>query len=82
LRREVFIVIIVIPVRSLNQPMTKAVRKRSRWASSEPSTNGNKGIAKLLEALDKAHANDPTAEELELLQAWKRQHRRRTEGEW
>jgi len=38
--------------------------------------------AKLLTALDKAHAEGPTDEEIELRRAWKRQHRRRIEGEW
>ena len=38
--------------------------------------------AKLLEELNKAHADGPTAEEIEVRRAWKRQHRRRIEGEW
>lgn len=38
--------------------------------------------AKLLAALDKAHASGPTEEEIELRRAWKRQHRQRVEGQW
>ena len=38
--------------------------------------------AKLLDALNKAHAGGPTEEEIEHRRAWKRQHRRRIEGQW
>lgn len=38
--------------------------------------------AKLLDTLNKAHASGPTDEEIEHRRAWKRQHRRRVEGEW
>ena len=38
--------------------------------------------AKLLDALNQAHASGPTDEEIERRRAWKRQHRRRIEGEW
>ncbi len=38
--------------------------------------------AKLLAELNRAHADGPTAEEAEVRQAWKRQYRRRIEGEW
>lgn len=38
--------------------------------------------AKLLEALNKAHEGGPTEEEIEQRRVWKRQHRRRIEGEW
>ncbi len=38
--------------------------------------------AKLLDALNKAHASGPTDEEIEYRRAWKTQHRRRIEGEW
>ena len=38
--------------------------------------------AKLLADLDRAHADGPTAEEIEMRRAWKRQHRRRLAGEW
>jgi len=38
--------------------------------------------AKLLDALNEAHASGPTEEEIERRRAWKRQHRRRIEGEW
>ena len=38
--------------------------------------------AKLLDALNKAHASGPTDKEIERRRAWKRQHRRRVEGEW
>ncbi len=38
--------------------------------------------AKLLDALNKTHARGPTDEEIEHRRAWKRQHRRRVEGEW
>ena len=38
--------------------------------------------AKLLDALNKAHASGPSDEEIERRRAWKRQHRRRVEGEW
>lgn len=38
--------------------------------------------AKLLDALNTAHASGPTDEEVEHRRAWKRQHRRRIEGEW
>ncbi len=37
--------------------------------------------AKLLADLNRAHADGPTAEEVEMRRAWKRQHRRRVEGE-
>lgn len=38
--------------------------------------------AKFLDALNKAHAREPTEEEIGHRRAWKRQHRRRVEGEW
>lgn len=38
--------------------------------------------AKLLEALNEAHANGPTEDEIERRRAWKLQHRRRIQGEW
>lgn len=38
--------------------------------------------AKLLAELNRAHADGPTAEEVEMRQAWKRQYRSRLEGEW
>lgn len=38
--------------------------------------------AKLLAALNQAHAGGPTDEEIEHRRAWKRQHRRRIEGAW
>ncbi len=38
--------------------------------------------ARLLDALNKAHASGPTDDEIERRRAWKRQHRRRIEGEW
>ena len=38
--------------------------------------------AKLLADLNRAHADGPTAEEVEARRMWKRQHRRRLEGEW
>ncbi len=38
--------------------------------------------AKLLEALNEAHASGPTDEEIERRRAWKRQYRRRLESEW
>ncbi len=36
--------------------------------------------AKLLDALNKAHASGPSDEEIERRRAWKRQHRRRVEA--
>ncbi len=38
--------------------------------------------ARLLAELNRAHADGPTDEEIELRRAWKRQYRRRLEGEW
>ena len=38
--------------------------------------------AKLLADLNRAHADGPTAEEIEMRRAWKRQHRRRVKDEW
>ena len=38
--------------------------------------------AKLLTALNRAHADGPTREEVELRQALKKRHRARLEGEW
>ncbi len=38
--------------------------------------------AKLLDALNEAHASEPTDEEIERRRALKRQYRRRIEGEW
>jgi predicted transcriptional regulator len=38
--------------------------------------------AKLLDALNRAHANGPSEEEVERRRVWKRQHRRRIEGEF
>ncbi len=38
--------------------------------------------ARLLDALNQAHASGPTDDEIERRRAWKRQHRRRVEGEW
>ncbi len=38
--------------------------------------------AKLLDALNKAHASGPSDADIERRRAWKRQHRRRVEGEW
>lgn len=38
--------------------------------------------AKLLNALNEAHAKGPTEEEIEQRRAWKRRHRQRIEGEW
>jgi len=38
--------------------------------------------SKLLAALNKAHANGPTDEEIEQRRAWKKQYRRRMESEW
>lgn len=37
---------------------------------------------RLLAELNRAHAEGPTAEEVDLRRAWKRQHRRRVEDKW
>jgi metal-responsive CopG/Arc/MetJ family transcriptional regulator len=37
---------------------------------------------RLLAELNRAHAEGPTAEEVERRRAWKRQHRQRVEGQW